>query len=158
MWIAEKNERSIERAKTRIKLIYTGENPYATCEDSTHCLPAGTFFGSDADREIYYLEVVEELPSTKYVIKHSTKGFFNGNTWIFRSENIKWATRFNSIDEAIEKAKTLKSSTGELLNSLQIISFQHNGFGLSFTLWAEVYPKISEVRRFDGTKQLANPE
>lgn len=59
MWIAENNERAIERAQKRLKLIYEGENPYATCDDSTHCLPAGTFFGSDADREIYYVLVDE---------------------------------------------------------------------------------------------------
>ncbi len=43
----------------RLVLVYEGENPYATCDDSTGCLPAGTFFGSDADREIYYLVVDE---------------------------------------------------------------------------------------------------
>ena len=57
MWIAENNETAIARAKKRLKLIYEGENPYATCEDSTHCLPEGTFFGSDSDRPIYYIEL-----------------------------------------------------------------------------------------------------
>ncbi len=61
MWIAENNETTIARAKKRLKLIYEGENPYATCEDSTRCLPEGTFFGSDSDRPIYYIEITYKV-------------------------------------------------------------------------------------------------
>lgn len=58
MWVAENNQRAIEWAKNRTVLMYEGQNPYATVENGNGCLPKGTFFGSDADREIYYVEVV----------------------------------------------------------------------------------------------------
>lgn len=44
-----------EKFKNRIKLEYEGDNPWATCEIGNYCLPEGTFHGSDADREIYYV-------------------------------------------------------------------------------------------------------
>jgi len=59
MWIKEKNQKAIDWAKKRLVLKYEGQNPGATCDDTTNCLPAGTFFGSDADREIYYVLVDE---------------------------------------------------------------------------------------------------
>ena len=55
MWIAENNTSAIEWAKNRTVLIYNGETPYATVENGNACLPEGTFFGSDADREIYFV-------------------------------------------------------------------------------------------------------
>ena len=57
MWIAERNFREIAWAKNRTKLVYEGDTPYATMEDSNPCLPKGTFFGSDSDRAIYYIEL-----------------------------------------------------------------------------------------------------
>lgn len=55
MWIAEGNESTIEWAKNRTVLKYQGDIPFATVEKNNFCLPAGTFFGSDADREIFYI-------------------------------------------------------------------------------------------------------
>ena len=57
MWIKEKNETAINWAKNRTVLKYEGENPYATVENGNACLAPATFFGSDADREIYYIIV-----------------------------------------------------------------------------------------------------
>lgn len=57
MWLKENNQAAIKRAKGRLVLKYEGENPWATCDNSNACLPKGTFFGSDADREIYYIEL-----------------------------------------------------------------------------------------------------
>ena len=55
LWHKENNNRSIDWAKNRIKLQYEGDNPFATYEIGNRCLPEGTFFGSDADREIYFI-------------------------------------------------------------------------------------------------------
>jgi len=55
MWIKENNQKAIEWAKKRTVLQYEGDTPYATIEEDNYCLPGGTFFGSDADREIYYV-------------------------------------------------------------------------------------------------------
>ena len=107
MWIAEKNERSIERAKTRIKLIYTGENPYATCEDSTHCLPAGTFFGSDADREIYYVVVPDKMEQLELTRVYHQKR--DGRICDFLT-NL-------SLEEVIEKNDWLKEADRKIIKT-----------------------------------------
>jgi hypothetical protein len=76
-----------------------------------------------------------------YLIKHSTKGYFAVNNWIVRDENTQHATKFKTIDEAISKAKTLSSSDGTLLKTLQIgiVHFNGNPFGFrSFNLVATV--------------------
>jgi hypothetical protein len=55
MWIAGNNQRAIKWAKNRTVLKSEGDEPCATCEASNRCLLEGTFFGSDADREIYFV-------------------------------------------------------------------------------------------------------
>lgn len=44
----------IDRFKNRLKLVAADE-PYATCELESGFFNEPTFFGSDADREIYYV-------------------------------------------------------------------------------------------------------
>lgn len=57
MWIKENNQRAIEWAKKRTVFVYEGNDPCATVEEDNYCLEAGTFFGSDADREVYFIEL-----------------------------------------------------------------------------------------------------
>lgn len=57
-----------------------------------------------------------------YVIKHSTKGYFqHPNNWIVNHENAyKWASRFPNSLAAKEVAKTLRSLSGKPLR-LEIV-------------------------------------
>ena len=47
----------IKEFKRRLKLVGEGDIPYATCDTENRCLSPFTFFGSDADREIYYVVI-----------------------------------------------------------------------------------------------------
>ncbi len=58
-WLSNRNEKAMARAKKRTVLMYNGDKPYATCDIDNPCLTQGTFFGSDADREIYYILIEE---------------------------------------------------------------------------------------------------
>lgn len=57
MWLKENNQSAIKWAKSRTVLIHEGDEPFARVADDNVCLDKGTFFGSDADREVYYLIV-----------------------------------------------------------------------------------------------------
>jgi hypothetical protein len=67
-----------------------------------------------------------------YIIKHGTKGFYSGNNWIYTAQNAKFAKQYNSIQEAIDIAKTLKSSEGNLLKILHICQIEYNGNPIGF--------------------------
>ena len=47
----------IENFKKRLQLVGEGDISYATCELGNGYFTEDTFFGSDADREIYFIEV-----------------------------------------------------------------------------------------------------
>ncbi|MFZ4545884.1 MAG: hypothetical protein ACOYN4_00535 [Bacteroidales bacterium] len=47
----------VTSSKKRLTLTYEGDRPYATCEIGNGFFNEDTFFGSDADREIYFIEV-----------------------------------------------------------------------------------------------------
>lgn len=93
-----------------------------------------TFTGSDADREVYYIEI------GNYHIQHHTKGFYAGNgNWITR--NWQNAKLYPTIEAAEKEAKTLKALDGKLLKKLQIISFykkEENIHFPSFKLHKEI--------------------
>lgn len=46
---------AVKRGKNNLMLIGEGDKPYATCSLVGGFYPEPTFFGSDADREIYYM-------------------------------------------------------------------------------------------------------
>lgn len=59
-----------------------------------------------------------------YAIKHSTKGYFqHPDNWIVNHENAyKWASRFDTIDQAREAAKGLTALDGKPLKRVQIVN------------------------------------
>lgn len=105
-----------------------------------------TFTCSDVDREVYYVEV----PEQKCIITHGTKGALSADgNWIFRPENqIKFAKVFNSVEEAIGVARTLKSSTGATLKTLQITWLTRNGDFIVPTVFAKVNNETGEIVRY----------
>lgn len=73
---------------------------------------------SDSDRFVGF-EVIEP----KYVIKHSTKGYFKtGNQWLTNVDNsFRYAKRFFTVTQAEEVAKTLTDISGKPLRRLEIM-------------------------------------
>jgi hypothetical protein len=91
-----------------------------------------------------------------YLIKHGTKGFYSNGSWISRMNNVSYATRFDTIDKAIEMFKTLKSLDNTPLQSCNIISIERNEFGYSFKLFARVRNAGEIIERYEnGISQLS---
>jgi hypothetical protein len=75
---------------------------------------------SDSDRFVSF-----EVVQPKYVIKHSTKGYYqkleNSTNWLTNTENsFRYATRYFTISQAEAVAKTLTSLDGTPLRRLEI--------------------------------------
>jgi len=55
-WIQKLSDK-ISSFKNTLQLVGEGDKPYATCVLGNNFFNEDTFFGSDADREIYFIEV-----------------------------------------------------------------------------------------------------
>jgi hypothetical protein len=78
-----------------------------------------------ADNIELILETIKEFIPAKseyFLIKHATKGYYQGNNWIVSDDMAaRWAKRFKTIEEAENVAKGLKSLSGDILKKLDII-------------------------------------
>jgi len=149
-WESYMSEKQLYEVKNELMLLKEDGTSSHHC---AHSFNYGAFTGSDSDRFVYFIEIKEY----KYIIKHSTKGYYQNGNWIYRSENSNWATHFNTIEEAIETSKKLTVlGSNDLLGMVSIVAIVKNEFGLSIRLFAKVFPKLNKVELYgeNGKAQL----
>lgn len=56
-WASYMGEMQIEEMKNTLHIVADGEELYCTCIPASRWYSEPTFFGSDADREIYYIVI-----------------------------------------------------------------------------------------------------